>query len=193
VKNGECSFWSVTPDDRSSAALAWLDCWNVGVPLTKARLKAYEKYFALRNRYRKPADLVVLGVADDIPATASGLPRKGVTPPRPEQKAISEAAASVAWAGLQSFTGEYNLQVEFPKEAGLVLRRVFGKPSKDGSINLLCADGVVRSFKYKYYDHNGMFRLNVPNSTPLVDWARTNKAGIACVEHDEEAGILIKS
>ena len=42
-----------------------------------------------------------------------------------ELKAISEAAASVAWAGLQSFTGEYNLQVEFPKEAGLVLQRIF--------------------------------------------------------------------
>jgi hypothetical protein len=186
VNNGECSFWSVTPHDRSSAGQAWLDCWQIGVPLTKAKLKDYEKYFALRNRYRNPADLVALGVADEMPATASGAPPKGVTPPKSEDKAISETAASVAWTGLQSFTGEYNLQVEFPKEAGLVLRRVFGKPSKDGSIDIGCSDGIVRSFKYKYYDHNGMFRLNIPNSTPLVDWARTNKAGIAYVEHDDE-------
>lgn len=191
LNNGECTFWSVSPHHRDSAAQAWLDCWNVGVPLTKTTLKDYERYFALRNRHRKPEDLVALGVADDLPnATSSGLPPKGATPPKPEQKAIPETAASVAWAGLQSFTGEYNLQVEFPKEAGLVLRRVFGKPSKDGSIDILCADGAVRTFKYKYYDHNGMFRLNVPNSAPLVDWARTNKTGIACVEHDEDERIL---
>jgi hypothetical protein len=191
LKNGECAFWSIAPHSRESAVQAWLDCWNVGVPLTKAKLKDYEKYFALRNRHRKPEDLVVLGVADSIPETTSGgSPAKGVTPPKAEQKAISEAAASVAWAGLQSFTGEYNLQVEFPKEAGIVLRRVFGTPSKDGSIDILCVDGSVRTFKYRYYEDNGMFRLNVPNSTPLVDWARTNKAGIAYVEHDEDRGVL---
>ena len=69
-----------------------------------------------------------------------------------------------------------------------MLRRVFGKPSKDGSIDIHCADGEVRTFKYRFYEHNGMFRLNVPNSTPLVDWARENKQGIAYVEHDEDTG-----
>ena len=71
---------------------------------------------------------------------------------------------------MQSFTGEYNLQVEFPKEAGIVLRRVFGKPSKDGSIDILCADGAIRPLSsFEFYQHNGMFRLNVPNAVPLVD------------------------
>jgi len=191
VKNGECSFWSISPHNRESAAKAWLDCWTAGVPLTKAKLKEYEKYFALRNRHRSPGDLLVLGVADTIPkTTADGTPGKGVIPPKPQQKAVTEAAAAVAWAGLQSFTGEYNLQVEFPKEAGLVLRRVFGKPAKDGAIDILCADGLVRRFKYKYYDQNGMFRLNVPNSAPLVGWARANKDGIAYVEQDEDQGVL---
>ena len=190
IANGECAFWSIPPHRSDSVVQAWLDCWNLGMPLTKAKLKDYEKYFARRNRNRSPEDLVALGVADNIPETAKGIPKKGVSPPKAEDKAISEAVASVAWAGLQSFTGEYNLQLEFPKEAGLVLRRVFGKPSKDGTINILCADGVVRTFKYKYYEQNGMFRLNIPNSTPLVDWARTNKAGIAYVEHDEASGGL---
>ena len=189
LTNGECTFWSIAPHSRSSASRAWQDCWAAGAPLTKAKLKAYEKHFAHRNRYRKPADLVALGVADDIPAE-NGVPKKGVTPPKSEDKAIAESAASVAWAGLQSFTGEYNLQVEFPKEAGLVLRRVFGTLAKDGSIDIACVDGDVRSFKYKYYDHNGMFRLNIPNSTPLVDWARQHKEGIAYVEHDEEQDAL---
>jgi hypothetical protein len=186
ARNGECAFWSIAPHSRNSAAQAWLDCWQLGVPLTAAKLKDYEKYFALRNRHRKPEDLVTLGVADSAPKTTDGgAPPKSAVPPKPAEKAISETVASVAWAGLQSFTGEYNLQVEFPKEAGIVLRRVFGKPSKDGSIDILCADGAIRTFKFKFYEHNGMFRLNVPNAVPLVDWARANKAGIAYVEHDD--------
>jgi len=190
TRNGECSFWSVAPHSRDSAAHAWLQCWNIGTPLTKAKLQDYEKYFAFRNRNRQPADLVALGIADSIPETEDGKPKKGISPPKPEEKAVSEFVASVAWAGLQSFTGEYNLQLEFPKEAGLVLRRVFGKPSKDGSIDILCVDHSVRKFKFKYYDHNGMFRLNIPNSTPLVDWARANKNGIGYVEHDEDTDDL---
>jgi len=190
VTNGECAAWSVPPDAGESIGQAWLDCWTVGAPLTKAMLKNYEKYFEIRNRNRTPKDLVVLGAADTIPETVKGVPKKGVSPPKPQEKAISESAASVAWAGLQSFTGEYNLQLEFPKEAGLVLRRVFGKPTKDGTVDILCADGAVRTFKYKYYDDNGMFRLNIPNATPLVDWARANKAGIGYVEHDEKSGGL---
>lgn len=190
ARNGECAFWSIAPHSRNSAAQAWLECWKLGVPLTPAKLKDYEKYFALRNRHRKPEDLVTLGVADSAPKTTiDGAPPKSAVPPKTAEKAISESVASVAWAGLQSFTGEYNLQVEFPKEAGLVLRRVFGKPSKDGSIDILCIDGVIRTFKFKFYEHNGMFRLNVPNAAPMVDWARANKAGIAYVEHDD-TGVL---
>ena len=190
LKNGECVSWSAALHSCQSAAKAWLDCWNIGVPATAERLAAYEKHFALRNRYRKPVDLVALGIADSIPEKTDGALKKGVTPPKPEHKAISEAAASAAWAGLQSFTGEYNLQVEFPKEAGLVLRRIFENLSQDESIDILCADGEVLTFKYRFYEDNGMFRLNIPNSTPLVAWTREHKQGIAYVEHDEEAGIL---
>jgi HKD family nuclease len=190
ARNGECAFYSRSPHSRNSAARAWLDCWNLGAPLTQTKLTAYEKYFAYRNRNRRPEDLLALGVVDSTSkTTAAGAPPKSATPPKTSDKVISDAVASVAWAGLQSFTGEYNLQVEFPKESGLVLRRVFGKPSKDGSIEILCADGVTRTFKFKFYDDNGMFRLNVPNSVPLVDWVRANKAGIAYIEHDE-TGVL---
>ena len=190
LKNGECVFWSAAPHSRKSAARAWLDCWNAGVPATAERLAAYAKYFALRNRYRKPEDMVALGIADSLPKKADGSPKKGVTPPKTEHKAISEAAASVAWAGLQSFTGEYNLQVEFPKEAGLVLLRIFENLSQGESIGILCADGQVRTFKYRFYQDNGMFRLNIPNPTPLVAWAREHKQGIAYVEYRETDGVL---
>ena len=190
LKNGECVFWSSAPHSRNSAARAWLDCWNAGVPATAERLAAYEKYFALRNRYRKPDDMVALGIVDSLPEKTDGVLKKGVTPPKTEHKVISEAAASVAWAGLQSFTGAYNLQVEFPKEAGLVLLRIFGHLSRDATIDILCADNKVRTFKYKFYDDNGMFRLNIPNSTPLVAWAREHKQGIAYVEYREAQDVL---
>ena len=183
LKNGECVFWSTARHHRRSAAKAWLECWNAGVVATATRIQAYERYFAQRNRYRKPSDLVALGIADNIPEKTNGTPKKGVRPPRREHKAISEAAASVAWAGLQSFTGEYRLQVEFPKEAGLVLQRVFSSLAGNDSVAILCTDDKRRTFKYKYYPDNGMFRLNVPNSAPLVGWARENKQGIAYVEH----------
>ena len=190
LKNGECVFWSAAPHSRKSVARAWRNCWNAGVPATAERLAAYEKYFALRNRYRKPEDMVTLGIADSLPANTDGAPKKGVTPPKTAYKAISEAAASVAWAGLQSFTGAYNLQVEFPKEAGLVLLRIFKHLSGDDTIEILCADTEVRTFKYRFYEDNGMFRLNIPNSTPLVTWAREHKQGIACVEYSEARGAL---
>lgn len=190
VKNGECSFWSTKPHSRQSVKKAWQDCWNVGVPLTDAILSDYEKYFAFRNRYRRPEDLVALGVVDTIPEKENGVPKKGVSPPKTEHKAVSEGAASVAWAGLQSFTGAYNLQIEFPKEAGLVLLRIFGNLSEDDTVDILCSDSKTRKFKFRYYQDNGMFRLNVPNSTPLVDWARKNKAGIAYVEYDENSGSI---
>ena len=189
LNNGECVFWSATPHSCKSAAKAWLDCWNAGVPATAQRLAAYEKHFALRNRHRNPEDMVALGIADNLPEKGDGIPKKGVKPPKTEHKAISEAAASIAWAGLQSFTGAYNFQVEFPKEAGLVLRRIFKNLSKDDMIAIVCADGEVRTFKYSFYV-NGMFRLNIPNLTPLVVWAREHKQGIAYVEYKESQRAL---
>ena len=191
MKNGECVFWSSAPHIRKSAAKAWLDCWNAGVPATTAVLQEYEKYFALRNRYRKPADLVALGISDRIPEkTDDGAPKKSVTPPKPEHKMISESAASVAWAGLQSFTAAYNLQVEFPKQAGLALLHIFENLPQDDSVDILCTDGKNRTFKYKFYEDNRMFRLNIPNSTPLVAWVREQKQGIAYVEYREMSGDL---
>ena len=182
LRNGECVFWSATP--HGSAAQAWLECWNAGVVATEARIREYERYFAQRNRYRKPGDLVALGIADNIPEKADGVPTRGVRPPRTEHRALSEGAASVAWAGLQSFTGEYRLQVEFPKGAGEVLGRIIGNlAAGDDSVDMLCTDGETREFKYRYYTANGMFRLNIPNDAPLVPWAREHKRGIAYVEH----------
>lgn len=182
-KNGECVFWSDATHIRRSAAKAWLDCWNTGVDLTDDRLDAYERRFAVQNRNRKLNDMIALGVADSFPETDDGVPRRSTAPPKHELKAISETAATVAWAGLQSFTGEYTLQVEFPKAAARVLNRNFDSLMPHGNtIDIKCADGETRQVRFKFYPDNGMFRLNVPNSAPLVDWARANRQGIAYVE-----------
>ena len=185
LRNGECVFWSVAPHIRKSAGRAWRDCWRAGVPATAEKLAEYERAFARRNRFRRARDLVALGVIDDLPPQVDGVPKKGIAPPKRELKAISEAAASVAWAGLQSFTGEYNLQVEFPKQAGLVLQRIFAGVTQRAVVPIMCADGETRTFRFGFYPNNGMFRLNIPNAAPLVDWAREHKDGIALVEYDE--------
>ena len=185
ARNGECVFWSDASHSRRSAAKAWLSCWSAGDELTDERLTAYEKQFALRNLGRNRKDMIALGVADNFPKMVDGAPKRGVAPPRSEQKAISETAASVAWAGLQSFTGEYKFQVEFPKVAGGVLNRILGRPAHGNAVDINCEDRETREFKFKYYPDNGMFRLNIPNEVPLVDWAREHKAGIACVESRE--------
>lgn len=190
LKNGECVFWSAAPHNRESAGRAWRDCWNAGLPATAERLAAYEKHFALRNRHRKPEDMIALGIADSLPEKIDGAPKKGVRPPKAEQKVISEVAASVAWCGLQSFTGDYTLQVEFPKEAAVVLLRIFEHLADGKAIEIACADGEVRGFTYRFYEDNGMFRLNIPNSVPLVPWVREHKNGIAYVEYSEELGTL---
>ena len=182
LKNSECVYWSLGGSGRRSAARAWQECWNAGDVATSAKLQAYERYFAQRNRYRRFEDLVTLGIVDSIPDKVDDAPRRGVRPPKLEHQAIPESVASVAWAGLQSFTGEHMLQVEFPREAGRVLLRILGGSAYGAPVAMLCTDGAVREFKYRYYTDNGMFRLNVPNATPLVSWAREHKRGIAYVE-----------
>ena len=188
-RNGECSYINVGNNLEPSANAAWKECWTAGKSLTTERLAAYEKYFESRNRYRHPDDLVVLGVADEVVPPKNGRPSKGTPPLYKVQKVISNTSATVAWTGLQSFTGDYNFQVEFPRDAGEVLSRILTTVSKGNTANLICEDGEIRQFIFRYYDHNGMFRLNVPNSAPSAMWARQHKKGIAVVElnDDEDA------
>jgi HKD family nuclease len=189
-RNGECSYLHIGTNLAKSAGKAWRDCWEAGCPLTASKLSDYEHYFAARNRNRRPVDLITLGVADGEISLEDGSPPKNVSPPPNEQKALSNTVATTSWAGLQSFTGDYDLQVEFPKDAGTVLSRLLGLATGGHAASLLCEDGIARQFVFKYYQHNGMFRLNVPNSTPNVDWARKHKNGIAVVEVDDEDGVI---
>jgi hypothetical protein len=181
-RNAECSYIRFGDKIGVSAGQAWKECWDAGSDLTQDLLDAYEKYFAARNRARPPADLVTLGVAEeDIPATG-GKPARGISPPK--EQAVPNSAANVAWAGLQSFTGEYDLQVEFPKDAGAVLARMLRTVANGNTASVLCDDGIQREFLFRFYENNGMWRLNVSNETPNANWARDHKDGIAVVEID---------
>jgi hypothetical protein len=186
-RNGECSYFSISPKLTTSAGRAWKECWAAGGPLTTTKLSEYEKYFAWRNRYRPPADMVALGVADEQVPSINGKPAPNLKPPPATQKALPNTAATTAWAGLQSFTGDYNLQLEFPRDAGMVLNRLLGSTSTGNTADFLCEDGETRSFIFRYYPDNGMFRLNIHNSTPGATWARTHRDGIAVVEADDDA------
>jgi hypothetical protein len=171
-RNGECSYLQVGSLIPASANTSWCECWDTGQPLTQKLLAAYGVEFARRNKRRAIEDMLALGVSDEEEKNAKG----------PQPASMPTSVATAAWAGLQSFTGDYNLQVEFPRDAGEVLKALLAKGSQGGSVQLLCSDGQTREFKFRYYAHNGMFRLNVPNATPLVDWVRANHDGIAVVE-----------
>ncbi|MGD9967486.1 MAG: phospholipase D family protein [Hyphomonadaceae bacterium] len=170
-RNGECSYLRVGSNIPDSARVAWRQCWAVGAPLTAPNLELYAKAFAKRNKARAIADMIALGVSDNDVASAAN--SAAPTPSMPK------AVATAAWAGLQSFTGAYTLQVEFPRDPGLILQAMLGSA---GTQQFLCADNVMRDFVFKYYDDNSMFRLNIPNDTPLADWARATHDGIALVE-----------
>jgi len=185
-RNGECSYLSTAPKLGASAGRTFKEFWETGKELSPALLSEYEKYFALRNRYRHPKDLITLGVADESVPTDKGTPTKTAKPPPDSRKAVPNTAATTAWAGLQSFTGDYNLQVEFPRDAGMVLARLLATVTSGNTASFLCEDGGSRDFIFRYYPDNGMFRLNVHNDTPNADWAREHKEGIAVVEADDE-------
>ena len=105
--------------------------------------------------------------------------------------AVSQQFATAAWTGLQSFTGEYRFQIEFPRAAGEVIARLAGA-LKGGDVDVVCEDGSVRRMTYRFYMDNGMFRLNVPNDVLGVQWARANRDGVAMVSHGPEGGAPLR-
>jgi HKD family nuclease len=181
VKNTECSFVQTGAPLRSCVR-TWETLWGMGANATRSSINDYRKRFSERNRKRRLGDLIALGVADRMPEKSGGLPQRKESPPQDALKATSEICASIAWAGLQSFTGDYTLQVEFPQKSAQVLNRILLPFSPGGSANIACSDGVRRDFKFRFYADNGMFRLNIPNDVPNVGWVRAEKTGIAYVE-----------
>jgi len=169
-----------TKDEALAAGLAeaFRAIWTEATPVTKRRFSEYERVFASAQRKRSLEDLGFLAVVDQQSAITS---RSLVVPPR---------FSNAVWVGLQSFTGEHTFQVEFPRRVGEALSALLGTAS--GEARIKCSDGQIRKMGFRFYADNSMFRLNVPNDTPLVDWARTNHDGALLVWRDDDSqrGVL---
>lgn len=182
VSNVECGVLSTSDALSAEFARTFSKLWRKGAELNEDMLEQYEAKFAEVNRKRAPKDLEILGVADEFDVEKFDKTELRRRPaPRPTERSIRNAAARAAWAGLESFTGEYRFQVEFPRDAGEVLGRILHSRGSNSEVKVVSEDDITRNMTYKYYEDNGMFRLNVPNDTPGVDWARENHAGLAVV------------
>ncbi len=188
-RNVECCVITTTLASVSQAAAAFRAIWGSAVPLTSEGLKDYAAMFAERSRSRSPEEIDSLGINDGYMLVPMDQLRVSSPPP---QGASATTYAARVWAELKVFTGGYALQVEFPKAAGEVLERLIGALPADNKVAVACEDGQSRQMLFRYYDDNNMYRLNVPNSTPGVAWARLNKSGLALVERGPEGGSPIR-
>jgi hypothetical protein len=190
--NVECGVMVRGADCPESAAQAFAELWSAGSTASAVALRDYAARFAEHSRRRSASELAGLGVSDSwaIPEGPSELQ----VLQEPLRPALSTDFAVAAWTGLQSFTGEYRFQVEFPKLAGRVVRQLVGARMRaDGRIEIYCPDDRrTRQMQYRFYENNGMFRLNVPNDTPGVLWAREHKEGIAIVEQGLPGGAPLR-
>lgn len=192
VSNVECGLVSGTPDSSSSASDAFLALWRQARLATESALRDYAAHFAERARIRTTSDLIDLGL-NDLQALPKH-PHDLINQPRPTRPALKINFAMAAWTGLESFTGQYRFQVEFPRDAGRVLSQLArGHSSADGHIDVYCPDDEnTRRMQFGFYPDNGMFRLNVPNDVAGVDWARKYKDGLAIVEQGLAGGAPLR-
>lgn len=171
--NVECALVRTSPNPMVELSGVYRKLWSFGVDLNDGSLTEYEDYFARRNRERTPDDLDSLGVGDE---PSSIEPTQRPTP------SIDTSAATTAWAGLESSTGEYRYQIEFPRAAGEVLQNILANAGGGATIPVLCEDNVTRDMSYRFYPDNSMFRLNVPNDVPGVAEARALRTGVGVVD-----------
>ncbi len=169
-KNVECGLIS-TEDDCDPCAGGEFAClWNHARSLTADLLNNYAAEFADRNRKRTPLEMEELGIGD---TEESSRPFNQRAHRPPDDNAIETRVAAAAWAGLQSFTGEFKFQVEFPRAAGEVIHRILGeKEEAEGRVSVFCVDDSrTVEMQYRFYADNSMFRLNVPNDAAGVAWS----------------------
>jgi len=189
--NIECGLLATADGIPSSSISTFSELWGLASPATTSAIKNYGALFAERARKRSVPELVDLGINDDLPPTKAI--EELLSREKPAAPVLDVDFAIAAWAGLQSFTGEYRLQVEFPKNAGRVISRLIGNQTDgNGKVEVYCIDeSATRKMQFKFYEHNGMFRLNIPNNIPNADWVREHRNGVALVERGLPGGAPI--
>jgi len=188
-RNVECGLLADADGCLEGASTVFASFWNSANLADDTALRNYAARFAEKNRKRRATDLAALGVSDARPVVPLTLPRLIREKP-PPRGAIGLDFVVAAWTGLQSFTGEYRFQIEFPRTAGEVVRLLIGtRILSDGKVSVYCPDdGQTTKMQYRFYSDNSMFRLNVPNDVPGVEWARRHKDGVALVERGPRGG-----
>jgi HKD family nuclease len=190
--NVECGLVASSGDCLESGANAFAELWSGSRPATARELRNYSARFAELAQSRTPKHLEDIGVAE---TSSTGIAdRELMTRELPHRPSVRPIFASAAWAGLQSFTGDYRFQVEFPRAAGEVLGGIVRRQGgREGNIDVYCPDdGETRSMSFRFYQDNSMFRLNIPNDTPGADWARAKHEGIAIVETGPAGGARMR-
>ena len=180
-KNTECSFITTIDDCAQDAPMAFKAFWEESTPADRSVLKHYSAVFAEKNRKRSSKEIDNLGISDEVIEQSISILHKKKPP---SKSAVDNSFAKAAWTGLESFTGDWTFQVEFPRVAGEVVHRLIGRrKSRDGHVQVYCPrDDKTCPMRFRFYKDNGMFRINIPNEIMGVDWARNNKEGIALIE-----------
>jgi len=191
--NTECGLLAEADVPIQSASDAFAHLWNSSDSADETVVRNYASMFAELSRKRSVSELEALELSDKTPATPSQTKELLVSKP-PKRSAVTDVFAEAAWAGLQSFTGQYAFQVEFPRAAGEVVRRlVVRQATSRGHVNVLCTDsGAVRPMQFRYYADNSMFRLNIPNDVPKISWVRQHREGLAFIQRGPAGGAPVR-
>lgn len=193
TRNTECGFLAEGDASFDGASDSFARLWNASSPADNATLKNYASLFAELSRRRSSKDLEALGVSDETAFMHASISQV-LAKKSPKRAAFASDFAEAAWTGLQSFTGDYAFQIEFPRSAGEVVGRLVAlKATPRGRVDVFCTnDHQTRNMQFRYYSDNCMFRLNVPNDVPNVNWVRQHKDGLALVERGPAGGAPIR-
>jgi HKD family nuclease len=162
--NTELGYYTTLASDCVDA-LELFDAWYDDLrPPSTEDIDDYARKYTRANNRRVVAFDDVANLADLALTKTSDIDQTGDvirTRPVPKTRLLDAQDARTAWVSLQSFTGEYRLQVEIPAAAAAVLTRL-GLPER-GRIPFRCEDNTTRELTYAFYGDNGMFRINIPN------------------------------
>ncbi|MBW2119304.1 MAG: hypothetical protein JRH09_15470 [Deltaproteobacteria bacterium] len=182
TQNVECGVCMRGKGGIEGLSETFSNIWQNAHKLTKTFLSRYSKEFASHSRSQKPKEFSKVGLTDTTDVSDVSTQQLRNRQP-PKHGAFNRVFANAAWAGLESFTGEYRFQLEFPRDAGEVVRILIGdRYTGQNDVIVKCTDGQKKAMRYQYYHHNSMFRLNIQNDVPGVAWARQNRQGIAVVQ-----------
>jgi len=164
------------------------DIWRIAEPVDNVDLEAYSVQYAKSSRDQSTSTQPA-GVGAAI---TSEVKTEDESDP-PERPSYNPEYGSVAWVGLESFTGEARFQLEFPRDPAEVLRGMIGSAQEeDVEVSVLCPNGETREMLYSWYDDNQMDRLNIPNDVQGIQQAREEESGLAVFRDSEHSEASIE-